>query len=104
MKHADEPHPVEWIVGLHQTIYEHGGSRIWIERDGKRDLLADTYGDETLANAVMVCVRAYLQPNGLMSRPATSKRVARRSTANCGTAGYAERPREVCHERIFSAP
>lgn len=46
-----------------QTIFEHGGSRIWIERDGKRELLADTYGDAALARAVMVCIRAYLQPN-----------------------------------------
>ena len=63
MSTADEPRPVEGIVGLQQTIYEHGGSRIWIERNGKRELLADTYGDETLAQAVMDCVRAYLQPN-----------------------------------------
>jgi len=38
---------------LHQTIYDHGGSRIWIETpDGRRDLLADTYTTADYAKAI----------------------------------------------------
>ena len=36
---------------IRQNVYDHGGSRIWIESgDGARDLIADTYGDEALAD------------------------------------------------------
>ena len=35
-----------------QTIYEHGGSRIWTETDGRRNLIADTYQDAEYAKAV----------------------------------------------------
>lgn len=48
---------------IHQTIYDHGGSRIWVERKGKRDLLVDTYGDKELAQAVMDCVKKLFRPN-----------------------------------------
>lgn len=34
---------------LYQTIYAHGGSRIWIEKDGKRILIAETFNDPDLA-------------------------------------------------------
>jgi hypothetical protein len=35
---------------IRQNVYEHGGSRIWVETsNGNRDLVVDTYGDETLA-------------------------------------------------------
>jgi len=38
---------------IKQTIYQHGGSRIWIEASGgTRELLADTYRDEAFALAV----------------------------------------------------
>jgi hypothetical protein len=38
---------------LHQTIYMHGGSRIWIQNtDGSRELIADTYKDVQYAIAV----------------------------------------------------
>lgn len=37
---------------LKQTIYDHGGSCIWRENDGKRDLLADTYHTREFAEAV----------------------------------------------------
>ena len=40
-------------ITLHQTIYGHGGSRIWIEkRDGGRELVADTYMDDKYAIAI----------------------------------------------------
>ena len=39
-------------VELKQTIYGHGGSRIWIETDKGRELVADTYMDEPFAVAI----------------------------------------------------
>jgi len=45
MKHT----PGEWK----QTIYDHGGSRIWVEDgDGRRNLIADTY--EPIGNACLM--------------------------------------------------
>ena len=36
-----------------QSIYRHGGSRIWVEHsDGERELVADTYQDKAFAEAV----------------------------------------------------
>jgi hypothetical protein len=51
---------------LKQNIYDHGGSRIWLEsKDGeKRDLMADTYGNKELALRVKVCVEEYLKEKG----------------------------------------
>ena len=47
-----------------QTIYEHGGSRIWMEyEDGSRDLLADTYDGEELAKKVRAAIEAHFFPN-----------------------------------------
>ena len=37
---------------LMQTIYEHGGSRIWTEKEDGRKLIADTYTDAEYAKAV----------------------------------------------------
>lgn len=49
---------------LHQTIYDHGGSRIWMEyEDGSRDLLADTYDGEELAKKVRATIEAHFFPN-----------------------------------------
>lgn len=42
---------------IKQTIYEHGGSRIWIELDGQRNLLCDTYHTKELA----VVVRGFIE-------------------------------------------
>ena len=39
-------------IDLHQTIYDHGGSRIWIETPGGRELVADTYTDAEYAKAI----------------------------------------------------
>ena len=47
-----------------QTIYEHGGSRIWMQSDdGRRDLLADTYDGEELAKKVRATIEAHFFPN-----------------------------------------
>lgn len=54
------PKPDEDSVKLRQTIYKHGGSRIWIERDGEKGLVAATYGQETVAFAVMGSIRNLL--------------------------------------------
>ena len=35
-----------------QTIYDHGGSRIWTEKNGRRELYADTYRSAEYAKAV----------------------------------------------------
>ena len=45
---------------INQAIYDHGGSRIWREVDGRRDLLADTYGSKELAVAVRVFIEGWL--------------------------------------------
>ena len=37
---------------IKQSIYDHGGSRIWREPDGRRDLLVDTYHTREFAEAV----------------------------------------------------
>ena len=39
-------------IDLRQTIYSHGGSRIWIEKPGGRELVADTYTDAEYAKAI----------------------------------------------------
>ena len=49
---------------IKQTIYEHGGSRIYRENaDGSRDLLADTYagkfGGDSFAKAVYQFILDY---------------------------------------------
>ncbi|MCO5250754.1 MAG: hypothetical protein M9949_04945 [Candidatus Kapabacteria bacterium] len=42
------------------NIYEHGGSRMFIDGDsGDRELLVDTYYDEDFALYVEKCVREY---------------------------------------------
>jgi len=47
-----------------QTIYAHGGSRIWMESDdGRRDLLADTYDSDQLAKKVRDTIEAHFFPN-----------------------------------------
>ena len=51
-------------AGLRQTIYEHGGSRIWIEKDGKRELLADTFTTEEYAKAVRDFTEQWLRQSG----------------------------------------
>ena len=52
---------------IKQTIYEHGGSRIYIEHeDGSHKLLVDTYpqpyGGDRLAKAVMSFILEYNKP------------------------------------------
>ena len=49
-------------IQLRQTIYKYGGSRIWIERDGKKELVAVTHGPETVAYVVMESLRNLLCP------------------------------------------
>jgi hypothetical protein len=52
------------MATIKQTIYEHGGSRIYQENaDGSRDLLADTYagkfGGDNFAKAVYQFIVEY---------------------------------------------
>lgn len=50
---------------LYQTIYEHGGSRIWAEDDKGRHLIADTYGDNpNMAIAVFNFLDKWLKARG----------------------------------------
>lgn len=51
---ADDPPTIgETKMGdIKQVIYPHGGSRLWLERDGLRELIVSTYPDipgETMA-------------------------------------------------------
>jgi hypothetical protein len=49
---------------LQQIIYDHGGSRIWIEQPGgKRGLMADTYGNAEYAKAVHEFTEKWLKQN-----------------------------------------
>lgn len=58
----DVPRPVQapCSVPIQQTIYDHGGSRIWRDKpDGGRELLADTYTDADFAEASLAFVEAW---------------------------------------------
>ena len=47
-----------------QSIYPHGGSRIWVEHsDGERELIADTYQDKAFAEAVKKLADEWYLPN-----------------------------------------
>jgi hypothetical protein len=47
-----------------QSIYQHGGSRIWVEHsDGERELVADTYQDKAFAEAVKKLADEWYLPN-----------------------------------------
>ena len=49
---------------MRQAIYDHGGSRIWIEKpDGGRELLADTYTTAAYAKAVRDFTEEWLRQN-----------------------------------------
>lgn len=56
------PGPVERPCSppIMQTIFEHGGSRIWREVDGRRQLIADTYGSAGMALAVKKCIEDFM--------------------------------------------
>jgi hypothetical protein len=61
---AGESSPAPDGSALRQTIYEHGGSRIWIEKPGGgRELLADTYTTADYANAVRDFTEKWLRQN-----------------------------------------
>jgi len=44
---------------LKQTIYDHGGCRIYFEKDRERNLIADGYHTEDFAKALMEFTRNY---------------------------------------------
>ncbi len=52
----------EEAATLRQDLYEHGGSRLWVEVDGRRNLLVDTYHTRELAEDVRRFVRGWLEP------------------------------------------
>lgn len=59
-------HPCEGcgrITGaeLKQIIYEHGGSRIYLENPYTRELLADTYGNVKIAEVVRKALEEWLE-------------------------------------------
>ena len=45
---------------LHQTIYAHGGSRIWLEKDGKRELIADSFTTPEFSVALFYFVNDWM--------------------------------------------
>ena len=48
-------------LGLKQAIYDHGGSRIWREIDGERELLVDTYTTKDFAKAIYAFTEQWLK-------------------------------------------
>lgn len=44
---------------IKQNVYEHGGSRIWIEENGKRKLIVDSFTDSDFAKALLDFVIQY---------------------------------------------
>lgn len=52
--------PVEVERQIMQTIYDHGGSRIWREKEGTRELLADTYLCKEFSEAVRDFIEQWL--------------------------------------------
>jgi hypothetical protein len=55
--------PSDCSPEIQQTIYEHGGSRIWREIDGRRDLIADTFQSREYAEAVRDFTATWFQEN-----------------------------------------
>jgi len=51
---------------LRQTIYDHGGSHIWIETPSGHQLMADTYGTEAYSKAVRDFTEEWLRQNSLL--------------------------------------
>lgn len=50
------------------TIYDGGGSRIWMQyEDGSRDLLAQTYDGPELAKKILATIEAHFFPNTNLS-------------------------------------
>ena len=43
-----------------QNIYPHGGSRIYLETDGGRQLICDSYLDEKFAKYLLKTITGYL--------------------------------------------
>ena len=61
---AGESSPAPDGSAMCQTIYDHGGSRIWIEKpDGRRELLADTFTTADYAKAVRNFTEEWLKQN-----------------------------------------
>jgi len=53
-----------YVGDLRQTVYPHGGSRIWVEEpDGSRNLIADTYTTAEYAEAVRDFTEKWLRDN-----------------------------------------
>jgi len=53
-----------YVGDLRQTVYPHGGSRIWVEEpDGSRNLIADTYTTAEYAEAVRDFTEQWLRDN-----------------------------------------
>ena len=52
------------IKKIKQTIYEHGGSRIYIDLPTGRELIADTYSSAEYAKAVLQFTKEWLTKNG----------------------------------------
>lgn len=70
---AGESSPAPDGSALRQTIYDHGGSRIWLEKpNGRRELLADTYTTADFAKVVRAFTEEWLRQNASLKRPARS--------------------------------
>jgi hypothetical protein len=70
-------------LGLRQTIYEHGGSRMWLEKNGERKLLVDTYTTDNFAKAIRAFTEEWLRHNDKVERRAPSTF----APTNCSTSG-----------------
>lgn len=48
------------LAPVQQTIYDHGGSRVWRDlADGRRELIVDTYTDAEFARATLAFVEQW---------------------------------------------
>ena len=50
---------------IQQSLYEHGGSRIWIEVDNDKTLLCDTYHTKELSLAVFQFIKSWTLKNDI---------------------------------------
>jgi hypothetical protein len=56
------------MIELKQTIYPHGGSRIWLDIDGERKLLVDTFTTKEFAEAARKFVEEWLIKEGIIPK------------------------------------
>ena len=62
----------ELASSVRQSIYKHGGSRLWIEQNGERELIVDTYTTAEFAKAIRAFTEEWLRQNAAGERRGAS--------------------------------